>query len=99
MNFRAAGETLSDIKGSFLCSITAQPAGDLFQNLIRKHTTASESDPLLHQFQKQVFAFLTDRRDVFQINGEFAAVKSRSSRLAGGFQFIGPRRDEPALYH
>jgi hypothetical protein len=82
-----------------MCSIPAESAGDLFQNLIRKHTTASEPDPLLHEFQKQVFSFLADRRQVLQIDGEFTAVKSRSSPLAGGFQFIGPWRDQPALYY
>src|SRR5207249_10440248 len=88
--------TLSD---SFVCSISAQSAGDLFQNHIRKHATASASDPLLHQFQKQVFSLLADRRYVLQIDDEFTAVESRASSFAGGFQLIGPRRDEPALYH
>jgi hypothetical protein len=88
--------TLSD---SFVCSISAQSTGDLFQNHIRKHATASASEPLLHQFQKQVFSLLADRRYVLQIDDEFTAAKSRSGLFAGGFQFIGPRRDEPALYH
>jgi len=82
-----------------MCSIPAQSAGDLFQNLICKHTTASESDALLHQFQKQVFSLLADRRYVFQFDDEFTAVKSRSGPIAGGFQLIAPRRDDLALYH
>jgi hypothetical protein len=82
-----------------MCSIPPQSAGNLFQNLIRKHTTASASDPMLHQFQKQVFSLLANRRYVFQIDDEFTAVKSRSGPFARGSQLIGPRRDELALYH
>src|SRR5947209_10126586 len=87
------------ISSSFVCSIPAQSAGDLFQNHIRKHATASASDPLLHQFQKQVFSLLADRRYVLQIDDEFTAVESRASSFAGRFQLIGPPRDEPTLYH
>src|SRR5947208_8258694 len=88
--------TLGD---SFVCSISAQSAGDLFQNHIRKHATASASDPLLDQFQQQGFSLLADRRYVLQIDDEFTAVESRAGSFAGGFQLIGPRRDEPTLYH
>src|SRR6266702_6045436 len=88
--------TLSD---SFVCSIPAQSAGNLFQNFIRKHTTASAFGPLAHQFQKQVFSFLADRRYVLQIDDEFTSGKFRSGLFRCGLQLIGPRCDEPALYH
>jgi hypothetical protein len=82
-----------------MCSIPAQLAGDVSQNLVRKHTTASASGPLFHQFQKHAFSLLADRRQVLQIDHEFTAVKSRSRPFAGGLQLVGPRCDEPALYH
>src|SRR4030095_15521076 len=87
------------LRDSFVCSISAQSAGDLFQNHIRKHATASASDPLLHQFQKQVFSLLADRRYVLQIDDQFTTVESRAASFTGGFQLIRPRRDEPTLYH
>src|SRR5205823_8724772 len=79
--------TLSD---SFVCSISAQSAGDLFQNFVRTHTTASAFEPLLHQFQKQVFSFLADGRYVLQIDDEFTPVEPRAGSFAGGSQLIGP---------
>jgi len=82
-----------------MCSIPAHPAGKLFQNVFREDATAPDLHSLLHQLNKDVFACLADRRQVLQVDDEFAAVQIRVGHFVRDLQLVGPRADKLALKH
>jgi len=49
--------------------------------MLREHTVTAEPDSPVYQFEDYVLALLTDRRDMFHLNDEFATMKVCSCLL------------------
>jgi hypothetical protein len=71
----------------------------LSQQVLGKHAAAAKSDPFVHQLEDYVLGLLADRRYMFQLDNEAAAVEICSRLFARTPQFGCPRRDELALDH
>jgi hypothetical protein len=67
--------------------------------MLRKHAVAPESNSTVYQLKDYVLALLTDRRDMFHLNNEFAATKVGSCLLTSIPQLGRPGGNELSLYN
>jgi hypothetical protein len=82
-----------------LPKVSARALSYLSQHVLRKHFAAAKSDPFVYQLEDYVLTLLADRRHVFHLDNELAAVKICSHLFARTPQLGCPRRDELALQY
>src|SRR6266436_4975453 len=82
-----------------LLNISANHAGEPFQNLLREHTGGAETCSFLHQLQEYVFSVLGDGSQALQINHKLTAIQICCRLLPHAPQQGRPWSDELALDH
>src|ERR1700730_18074116 len=80
-----------------LLDISANLAGEPFQDLLREHTRGVESGSFFHQLKKYVFSVLGDGSKALHINHNVPTVWICHRLPPHARQFASPRGDEFAL--
>ena len=79
--------------------VPVSSAGNLFQNVFRKHTMAAEFDSLLDKLKQHVFTFLTNGRYMPHVDDDFAVEKVRTDPFPGTPQLRHPGPHERAFHN